>query len=67
MKFALESAKDINAKVVLGGMELDQNSLDAFKTHASLNPVTLMMNSYKALQNSFWHKYSYLILINLIR
>lgn len=31
MKFALESAKSVNAKIVLGGNELDQNSLDAFK------------------------------------
>lgn len=56
MKFALETAKKVDARVVLGGLELDQNSLDAFKVQSSVNPISLLLSSRKALGNSFWRK-----------
>lgn len=56
MKFALEAAKKVKANVVLGGLELDQNSLDAFKLQSSLNPFALIANSRKIAHNSFWVK-----------
>lgn len=56
MKFALESAEKVGAKVVLGGMELDQSSVDALKVQTSLNPLTLLWNARKATHNAFWKK-----------
>lgn len=56
MKWAIEEANKLNVPVVLGGLEIDDNTLLALKTEPRMDPISQFYYGYRALHNSFWRR-----------
>lgn len=54
MKMALEEAEKLNAKVVLGGLELDSVTLDALLVEKRMDFPFLLLRQMFALNNRHW-------------
>lgn len=56
MKYAIEEATKVNAKVVLGGLEIDDITLAGLKVEPRMDPISQILRGHRALHNSFWRR-----------
>lgn len=57
MKFAVEAAQKVNAKLVLAGPELDSVTVTRLSHELRTGIVSLFYRSYSSLNNDLWKAY----------
>ncbi|EGR31941.1 hypothetical protein IMG5_099690 [Ichthyophthirius multifiliis] len=59
MKFAIEEAQKLQIPVTLGGLAIDDVSIQALKNEPRMDPLSQLYYGFTCLHNSFWKREHY--------